>query len=140
MMLPEVFYRFITDEFIIVVTSMDHQKSEGTFKVFKNNEEIDTWRHDLSLKQFPGWHRVECNVCKSKNESLKDFLVTDLELSVRSHNVLELAGIKTLAELLTYDDARFLSLKNAGRKSLNEIKDVLYEKGLTLFNSEENKS
>jgi DNA-directed RNA polymerase subunit alpha len=58
--------------------------------------------------------------------------VDALELSVRAANCLENANIKYIGELVTKTEADMLKTKNFGRKSLNEIKDILVEMGLTL--------
>lgn len=58
--------------------------------------------------------------------------VEELELSVRSANCLKNAGIKLIGELVSKSEAEMLKTQNFGRKSLNEIKDVLAEMGLTL--------
>lgn len=59
-------------------------------------------------------------------------LVDELELSVRSANCLKNAGIKLIGELVSRTEAEMLKTQNFGRKSLNEIKDILSEMGLTL--------
>jgi DNA-directed RNA polymerase subunit alpha len=58
--------------------------------------------------------------------------VDSLELSVRAANCLENANIKFIGELVTRTEADMLKTKNFGRKSLNEIKDILAEMGLSL--------
>lgn len=58
--------------------------------------------------------------------------VEELELSVRSYNCLKNADIKTIIELVTKTDQEMLKTRNFGRKSLNEIKDILVEMGLSL--------
>jgi len=58
--------------------------------------------------------------------------VDSLELSVRAANCLENANIKYIGELVTRTEAEMLKTKNFGRKSLNEIKDILSEMGLSL--------
>jgi DNA-directed RNA polymerase subunit alpha len=58
--------------------------------------------------------------------------VDELELSVRSANCLKNAGIKLIGELVARTEAEMLKTQNFGRKSLNEIKDVLADMGLTL--------
>ena len=58
--------------------------------------------------------------------------VDALELSVRAANCLENANIKYIGELVTRTEADMLKTKNFGRKSLNEIKDILLEMGLSL--------
>ena len=57
--------------------------------------------------------------------------VEELELSVRSANCLKNAGIKLIGELVTKTEAEMLKTQNFGRKSLNEIKDILTVMGLT---------
>jgi DNA-directed RNA polymerase subunit alpha len=58
--------------------------------------------------------------------------VEELELSVRSANCLKNANIRYIGELVLKTEAEMLKTKNFGRKSLNEIKEVLAEMGLTL--------
>jgi DNA-directed RNA polymerase subunit alpha len=58
--------------------------------------------------------------------------VDELELSVRSYNCLKNASIKTIYDLVTKTEPEMLKTKNFGRKSLNEIKDILAEMGLSL--------
>ena len=58
--------------------------------------------------------------------------VDDLELSVRSANCLKNANIRYIGELVSKSEAEMLKTKNFGRKSLNEIKEILSEMGLNL--------
>ena len=58
--------------------------------------------------------------------------VDELELSVRSYNCLKNADIKTIGELVTKTESEMLKTKNFGRKSLNEIKEILGTMGLSL--------
>ena len=58
--------------------------------------------------------------------------VEELELSVRSANCLKNADINKIYQLVSKTEAEMLKTKNFGRKSLNEIKEVLTEMGLTL--------
>jgi len=58
--------------------------------------------------------------------------VEELELSVRSYNCLKNANITTIAELVQKGDSEMLKTRNFGRKSLNEIKEILEEMGLSL--------
>jgi DNA-directed RNA polymerase subunit alpha len=67
----------------------------------------------------------------SVNEHL-DKSVEELELSVRSYNCLKNANIRTLRELVQKTEGEMLKTKNFGRKSLNEIKDILATMGLSL--------
>jgi len=70
-----------------------------------------------------------------KNPTLNENLfrsVDDLELSVRSANCLKNANIRYIGELVVRSEAEMLKTKNFGRKSLNEIKEILSEMGLGL--------
>ena len=58
--------------------------------------------------------------------------VEELELSVRSYNCLKNANIKTIADLVQKTEQEMLRTKNFGRKSLNEIKEILTIMGLRL--------
>lgn len=56
--------------------------------------------------------------------------VDELELSVRSHNCLKNANIKTIGDLVRLDESELLKFRNFGRKSLQEIQEILERKGL----------
>jgi DNA-directed RNA polymerase subunit alpha len=66
-----------------------------------------------------------------RNENLNRS-VEELELSVRSYNCLKNANIQTIGELVCKTEAEMLKTKNFGRKSLNEIKEILASMGLGL--------
>ena len=53
-----------------------------------------------------------------------------MELSVRSHNCLQAAGIETIAELVEKEEGQMLRYKNFGRKSLTELVQKLGELNL----------
>ncbi|MDX1763008.1 MAG: DNA-directed RNA polymerase subunit alpha [bacterium] len=77
----------------------------------------------------------EASAVDAKDEELRSFMqksVEELELSVRSYNCLKKAEIKTIGELIQKTDGEMLRTKNFGRKSLNEIKELLNEMGLGL--------
>jgi DNA-directed RNA polymerase subunit alpha len=68
-------------------------------------------------------------------ENLAEYLnksVDELELSVRSANCLKNAGIRTIRDLVQKSERDMLETKNFGRKSLNEIRDILRPMGLSL--------
>jgi DNA-directed RNA polymerase subunit alpha len=56
--------------------------------------------------------------------------VDELELSVRSYNCLMAANIKTIGDLVRRDEQEMLKFRNFGRKSLQELTQILEEKGL----------
>ena len=68
-------------------------------------------------------HKINENLYRS---------VEELELSVRSANCLKNAQINLIGELVQKSEAEMLKTQNFGRKSLNEIKDILAEMGLSL--------
>ena len=76
-------------------------------------EEVQEIRHDAVIEHL--------------NKS-----VDELELSVRSYNCLKNANIRTIGELVIKTEAEMLKTKNFGRKSLNEIKEILGGMGLSL--------
>jgi len=65
---------------------------------------------------------------ETKNLLLKT--IDEMELSVRSHNCLQAAGIKTIGELVSKDESEMLKFKNFGRKSLTELVAKLSELGI----------
>jgi DNA-directed RNA polymerase subunit alpha len=70
-----------------------------------------------------------------ERDKIKDLLsrsVDELELSVRSSNCLKNANIKTIGDLVVKSEAEMLKYRNFGRKSLNEIKEIISEMGLGL--------
>ena len=67
-------------------------------------------------------------------EAINDNLsksVEELELSVRSYNCLKNANIQTIGQLVTKSESDMLKTKNFGRKSLNEIREILADMGLS---------
>lgn len=64
-----------------------------------------------------------------RNDQL-DRSVDELELSVRSYNCLKNADIRTIRDLVQRNESEMLSTKNFGKKSLNEIRDILNGMGL----------
>lgn len=77
---------------------------------------------------------VQPQVDEKKQKMLANMAkcVEELELSVRSYNCLKNANIQTIAELVQKTDGEMLKTRNFGRKSLNEIKEILEDMGLYL--------
>ena len=84
---------------------------------FEEHEEVEEELEDQEVDV------VNENLAKS---------VDELELSVRSYNCLKNANIKTIGELVQKSESEMLKTKNFGRKSLNEIKEILTTMGLGL--------
>ncbi len=79
--------------------------------------------------------RVETTTTTTTQTPANNFLlkpVSELELSVRSANCLQNANIKYIYELVSKTEGEMLRTKNFGRKSLNEIKEILSQMGLGL--------
>ncbi len=69
-----------------------------------------------------------------EEDKINDYLnrsIEELELSVRSYNCLKNANISTIGELVSRTEQEMLKTKNFGRKSLNEIKEILEGMGLS---------
>jgi DNA-directed RNA polymerase subunit alpha len=92
-------------------------------------EEEDEEEETLSEEETKSVHLVSEEPVFNSN-LLKS--VEDLELSVRSYNCLKNANIKTIADLVQKTEQEMLRTKNFGRKSLNEIKEILHGMGLRL--------
>jgi len=58
-------------------------------------------------------------------------MIEDLDLSVRSYNCLKRAGIQTVEELTQKTEEEMMRVRNLGKKSLKEVKDKIYEHGLS---------
>jgi DNA-directed RNA polymerase subunit alpha len=84
----------------------------------------------VNLETEEGATPVGPEIPQSELDALLDTNVEELELSVRSANCLKNAGIRSLRELVQKTEKEMLETKNFGRKSLNEIKEILREKGL----------
>jgi DNA-directed RNA polymerase subunit alpha len=78
-------------------------------------------------KSEAGYEEAQREVNKNLSRS-----VNELELSVRAANCLKNANIKTIADLVQKSEGEMLRTKNFGKKSLNEIKEILSEMGLSL--------
>ncbi len=74
----------------------------------------------------------DADVLPSESNEHLDKSVEELELSVRSYNCLKNANIRTIRELVQKSEPEMLRTKNFGRKSLNEIKEILQSMGLGL--------
>ncbi len=94
-------------------------------KFFINFDEFEEEQHQQEI--------VEEEVKAAERNRLKKILntpVDELELSVRAHNCLKAANIKTLAELVSLQESELLKFRNFGRKSLAELGDVVVQFGL----------
>ncbi len=63
---------------------------------------------------------------------MHDILIEELELGVRSYNCLKRVGIETIGDLVSKTDSELAAIPNFGRKSIEEVKEVLEAQGLGL--------
>jgi len=95
---------------------------KNQLSIFVAFEEVEEEEMEVSAEQDEA-ARLNENLFRS---------VDELELSVRSANCLKHADIKLIGDLVQKTEAEILATKNFGRKSLNEIKEILSEMGLSL--------
>lgn len=95
-------------------------KDHLSFFIHLPEEEEEIVTAEEEIKKSPAFNE---NLLRS---------VSELELSVRAANCLKNAGIETISEMVQKTESEMLKTKNFGRKSLNEIKEILIEMGLGL--------
>ncbi len=100
--------KLMKDHLTIFINIDDEDDEEGDTPVEISDQDREAWMEKL-------------------NKS-----VDEMELSVRSYNCLKNANIRTIGELVQKTESEMLKTKNFGRKSLNEIKEILGEMGLSL--------
>ncbi len=93
-------------------------------------EHLDIFIHPEELVEAP-MEALQDDQAREVNKNLFRS-VNELELSVRAANCLKNANIKTIADLVQKTEVEMLKTKNFGKKSLNEIKEILAEMGLGL--------
>lgn len=98
-----------------------HSHMESEFADFKRKVE-ENWEKEQDRLVPEEW---------KKKHLLLDKSIEDFELSVRTANCLGIAGIMTIRDLVTKTEQEMLRYRNFGRKSLNEIKIILNEMGLS---------
>jgi DNA-directed RNA polymerase subunit alpha len=86
----------------------------------------------INFEEEPESQALERDDERDKIKDLLSRSVDELELSVRSSNCLKNANIKTIGDLVVKNEAEMLKYRNFGRKSLNEIKEIISEMGLGL--------
>ena len=82
-------------------------------------------------------HRVRLAVASAREKykpvKVEGEPIEGLEMTVRTNNALRYADILTVEQLLTYSVADLLKIPNLGRKSINELREVLASRGMTLM-------
>jgi len=83
---------------------------------------------DKEPQPAPQEKEVDAEVQRMRNLLLQP--VDELELSVRAHNCLKAANIKTIGDLVRREESEMLKFRNFGRKSLMELAEVLEDRQL----------
>ena len=96
------------------------------------NHAANLTRQKLAYFMFNDSNAIKAVNEEEMNEALeiKGILtksIDEMELSVRSHNCLQAAGIRTIGELVSKEESAMLKFKNFGRKSLTELQEKLGE-------------
>src|SRR5947209_19808807 len=84
----------------------------------------------INFEELPESAEEPAERAMSQMNEVLNRSVEELELSVRSYNCLKNANIQTIGDLVQKTEAEMLRTKNFGRKSLNEIKEILGGLGL----------
>jgi DNA-directed RNA polymerase subunit alpha len=84
----------------------------------------------INFEELPEFTEEPAERALSQMNEVLNRSVEELELSVRSYNCLKNANIQTIGDLVQKTEAEMLRTKNFGRKSLNEIKEILGGLGL----------
>jgi len=84
----------------------------------------------INFEELPETTEEPAERAMSQMNEVLSRSVEELELSVRSYNCLKNANIQTIGDLVQKTEAEMLRTKNFGRKSLNEIKEILSSLGL----------
>ena len=68
---------------------------------------------------------------EDRQQKVLEMSIEEMDLSVRSYNCLKRAGIQTVEELTQKTEDEMMRVRNLGKKSLKEVKDKIYELGLS---------
>jgi DNA-directed RNA polymerase subunit alpha len=104
---------------------------ERVLKINPNHQRARLFLRDAQSSQSM-YYDEERERRRDKRNQVLEIPVTDFELSVRSRNCLKKMNIRTLGELIQHTEQELLSYKNFGETSLQEIKDMLASKNLSL--------
>jgi DNA-directed RNA polymerase subunit alpha len=96
-------------------------------RILKDHLQIFITFHEEPISETSEVNEEQQRLFENLNRS-----VDELELSVRSYNCLKNANIRTIGELVQKNESEMLKTRNFGRKSLNEIKEILASMGLGL--------
>ncbi len=81
-------------------------------------------------------YELEAAAQPAAGGGMNDMLIEELELGVRSYNCLKREGIQTVGDLISKTEAELLNIPNFGKKSIDEVKEKITGRGLTLRGEE----
>ena len=116
-----------TDQISLV---MKDKNNECWIVIGQHSIRIGLDEYDQMITKFNEWWNID--EIKSQHKIPQDLKIEDLQLSLRLANCLSNINVVYLHQLMKYTETDLLRTKNFGRKSLNEIKEVLEEYGAKL--------
>lgn len=122
------------DRLILEITTDGTIKPEEALshasRILRDHLDLFVRPQDEEMEAAEVGAEEEAAMSVSELEEKLEKSIEELELSVRSYNCLEAAGIKTIRDLVQKTESEMLKYRNFGRKSLTEIKAILKEMGL----------
>ncbi|MBX7245055.1 MAG: DNA-directed RNA polymerase subunit alpha [Candidatus Sumerlaeaceae bacterium] len=122
------------DRLILEVVTDGTEKPEDAVsyaaKVLRDHLNVFISMQDQAAELAALEEEAQAESATASLEEKLDKSIEELELSVRSYNCLEAAGIKTIRDLVQKTEGEMLKYRNFGRKSLTEIKNILKEMSL----------
>ena len=92
---------------------------------------VDHFSKFLDVAEIARDINIEKDVVQVEENKYENFIIEELDLSVRSYNCLKRAGVATVLELTEKTEEEMMKVKNLGKKSLKEIKEKLAAYGLS---------
>ncbi|NLB48546.1 MAG: DNA-directed RNA polymerase subunit alpha [Erysipelotrichia bacterium] len=92
---------------------------------------IDHFAKFLDVADIARDINIEKDIVEVEENKYENFIIEELDLSVRSYNCLKRAGVATVLELTEKTEEEMMKVKNLGKKSLKEIKEKLAAYGLS---------
>ena len=87
---------------------------------------------ELPETERKGEEAVETDHVEEERQAVLSLPISELDLSVRAANCMEVEQIRTIGDLCKYSEAKLLEVRNFGKTSLKEIQKKLAERGLSL--------
>lgn len=112
-----------------ILTSMAQSQMEGKQRMISPSDNKSESRKDQPYKSV---HCIECERLDRELQRRMSKPVYDLEMSVRSRRCLKSLGLVYLGDVAKMTEDELMRVANVGRKSVNEIKEILANHGLSL--------